>query len=291
VETGLPVNNSYVYTYDARSNRESLTVTGLGNYTVNYQYDLNNRLMNTTKTAGNETIVDTYQYDPNGNTLSRLTETFSSANANPAALSLCGDGWEINEYNGLNQLIKTTKDGAEIGYAYKPDGLRLSKTVDGVNTTHLWDGGSIVAELADSAVTDIYLRGANLIYAQESGVKAYYSYNAHGDVVQLADSSGNVTKEYKYDAFGVEYNQDENDTNPWRYCGEYFDLSSGTYYLRARYYSPAIGRFLTEDPIRAGLNWYTYANNNPVLFIDPSGLTYIIAWSYGSKDVRAFNNW
>ena len=63
-----------------------------------------------------------------------------------------------------------------------------------------------------------------------------------------------------------------NDANPWRYCGEYFDKETGTYYLRARYYNPANGRFSSEDPIRDGLNWYTYCMGNPLRFVDPSGL-------------------
>ncbi len=62
------------------------------------------------------------------------------------------------------------------------------------------------------------------------------------------------------------------DSNPFRYCGEYFDSETNTYYLRARYYNPATGRFIGEDPIRSGLNWYTYAANNPIMFIDPLGL-------------------
>lgn len=53
--------------------------------------------------------------------------------------------------------------------------------------------------------------------------ESFYTYNAHGDVVQLTNGSGDITKQYSYDAFGVEQNQDVNDTNPFRYCGEYFD--------------------------------------------------------------------
>ncbi len=51
----------------------------------------------------------------------------------------------------------------------------------------------------------------------------YYTQNAHGDVVNLTDKDGKVTKSYRYDAFGVEKNIDENDTNAFRYCGEYYD--------------------------------------------------------------------
>ena len=61
--------------------------------------------------------------------------------------------------------------------------------------------------------------------------------------------------------------------------------------MRARAYDPAIGRFTQEDPVRAELNFYTYAGNNPIVFIDPSGLDYIVAWSYGNGEVRGFNDW
>ena len=91
-------------------------------------------------------------------------------------------------------------------------------------------------------------------------------------MVQLANSSGTVTKSYEFDSFGNEKNPSTTDTNPWRYCAEYFDKETGTYYLRHRNYDPRIGRFTSGDPIKDGLNWYTYCNNNPVMFIDPSGL-------------------
>jgi RHS repeat-associated protein len=106
-------------------------------------------------------------------------------------------------------------------------------------------------------------------------VSCFYLYNAHGDVVQRTNASGSLTKAYVYDAFGVETNPDAADTNPFRYCAEYFDKETGSIYLRARYYDPSVGGFMSEDPVRDGLNWYTYAGNNPILFIDPSGLAFV----------------
>lgn len=86
-----------------------------------------------------------------------------------------------------------------------------------------------------------------------------------------------MVKSYDYDAFGNEKAPDPNDTNLFRYCGEYFDKETGTIYLRARYYDPEIGRFITEDSVWGkdadplSLNLYTYCGNDPVLFTDPTG--------------------
>ncbi len=101
----------------------------------------------------------------------------------------------------------------------------------------------MVGEVQGSGA-DTYLRGANLISANGD---TYYLFNGHGDVVNLSNTSGTSTKTYEYDAFGVEQNIDELDDNPFRYCGEYFDQETGTYYLRARYYDPSTGRFTQED--------------------------------------------
>ena len=171
-----------------------------------------------------------------------------------------------------------------VAYTYKPDGLRLSKNVGtfegsaGETTTHIWDGSNIVLDLTGSGgIIDVYIRGINLIKSTNNG---FYFYNAHGDVTALTNTTGTVTKNYHYDAFGVEVDPIATDSNPFRYCGEYFDKETGTIYLRARYYSPMTGRFTTEDPIHDGLNWYTYCHNNPIVFIDPSGLVEVDMFSY-----------
>ena len=128
----------------------------------------------------------------------------------------------------------------------------------------------MVLEYTGSAAAGkVYIYGLTLISQKNS---LYYIYNGHGDVVKYINSSGAVLKSYDYDAFGEESNASSTDANPFRYAGQYFDAETGTYYLRARYYSPGRGRFTTEDPIRFGLNWYVYGNNNPVYFVDFWGL-------------------
>ena len=129
-----------------------------------------------------------------------------------------------------------------------------------------------MAEQTDGGSVKRYLRGINLLAGEAEGMVYYYILNERGDVAQLWGQSGTCKALYEYDAFGNERNPEKGDENSFRYCGEYIDLETNTYYLRARYYNPTTGRFLSEDPARSGLNWYTYCNNNPIIFIDPSGL-------------------
>ena len=101
-------------------------------------------------------------------------------------------------------------------------------------------------------------------------------------MVNLTDATGAITKSYTYDAFGVEQNIDDADDNAFRYCGEYYDSESGTIYLRARYYDPAIGRFISRDSVTGknadplSLNLYTYCHNNPVYFYDLVAIRFLI---------------
>ncbi len=84
-------------------------------------------------------------------------------------------------------------------------------------------------------------------------------------------------------------NIDTADTNPFRYCAEYFDAETGQIYLRNRYYQPVTGRFSQLDPIRDGLNWYAYYYNNPVRYIDSNGLVgYEIKFTFNRSGFDKF---
>ncbi len=299
------------YTFDPAGNRASMTVSGAESYTANYDYDLNNRLTDETRVTGSVTEVTDYFYDNNGNTIAKRTGTLTASSGSEIPeLSFDMTGAELYKYDGFGRMTGVQNASGSSIFTYKPEGLRFSKTVDGVTTTHVWEGNQIILEIdEDDAVTNRFIRGIGLIKSDDNG---WYLFNGHGDVVQLTDSTGTVTKAYTYDAFGNEKDIDSDDTNPFRYSGEYNDLSSGTYYLRARDYNPTTGRFLTEDthwnpnnmiygdyPVKTngrfdplGLNTYTYTpdfnaisqstnlyvycGNNPVMYIDQDGHIFMV---------------
>ena len=120
-------------------------------------------------------------------------------------------------------------------YFYYPSGLRSAKMDIKGTTTFVLDGGDVALELRGTTLAGKYVRGAGLITSAIGGADNWYMHNAHGDVAQLTNSHGSVTRSYSYDAFGVERTPVAGDNNPFRYCGEYFDKETGTYYLRARH--------------------------------------------------------
>ena len=197
-------------------------------YTTTYTYDANNRLISEVSNKSGNTVLTSYTYDDNGNLESQLDVDSSAA--------------VHHSYNGFNQLVSSVTGEGTITYTYNAQGIRTSRTI-GLTTTHyLLDGGNVIGEV-EGDETYTYVRGINLIF----GRARYYLYNAHGDVVQLTNTNGQLTKNYNYDAFGNERAPKEDDLNPFRYCGEYYDTETGLYYLRARYYDPLIGRFTQED--------------------------------------------
>ena len=129
-ESGVSGAKTYNYTYDARGNR----ATSYDGYSTTYEYDFNNRLLKSTKIVGAASIATGFFYDANGNQIGQTVETVAPSSGS-SAISLKGSGWETDEYNGFNQLITGTKDGVRTDYKYKPDGLRQSKTTNGVMTT------------------------------------------------------------------------------------------------------------------------------------------------------------
>ena len=127
--------------------------------------------------------------------------------------------------------------------------------------------------------TNTYVYGLDLISTTDNaGAQTYHLYDGLGSTTGLVDGRGNGVASYGYDVFGAMRTQGGSSANHWLFTGEQRDSESDVYYLRARYYDPTTGRFLTQDPLPgwAGApktqNRYAYVLNNPVRYTDPFGL-------------------
>ncbi len=288
---GGNIFSQYSYTYDANGN--IITVND-GTTTKTYVYDKLNRLISIIPQTGKAT---TYAYDLMGN---RLTESSDRISMNFTYTSYA--------YRLDNQLESVTK-GSTTSMEYYADGLRSKKTTSSGMTHYIYDlSGRLVAEgQSSTAISTNYVWGPDRVLTKKdsSGGIYYYLYNGHGDVVQMVDRNGNMVNNYQYDEWGNILMSNETINNPFKYAGEVYDQETGLYYLRARYYDPSVGRFLSEDSYEGqvnnplSLNMYTYCYNNPSKYIDPSGhiptidpitdLPIVIPFPWG--DGSNYNSW
>ena len=201
------------------------------------------------------TVVRKFAYDERGNRI----------------MSAVGGVTRTLSYNGANEL---TSIGGVASYAYNGEGLRVSKTVGSTTTHFVWNESEPVPQLLAAGET-YYVYGPNEEPIEQiSGNTASIRHqDQQGSTRLLTDPSGAVVGRYNYDAWGNVTSHTGEATTSLRYDGQYTDSESGYQYLRARYYDPATGQFLTQDPaFAATLSRYVYAGNDPVDGVDPSGL-------------------
>jgi RHS repeat-associated protein len=192
-------------------------------------------------------------------------------------------------------------NGGAVMLVYDGDGNRVAKTVGSITTKYLVDDlnptgyAQVIEELVNGVVARTYVYGLQRISQTQSGVTSYYGYDGFGGVRALTDATGAVTDTYDYDAWGNAVNVTGSTPNVYRYRGEQYDADLNLYYLRARYFNPLTGRFLTRDSYRtcgcAGcgcgacaqylgdLHKYLYGRANPVNRIDPSGNVEMVDYS------------
>jgi RHS repeat-associated protein len=262
-------NWSETFGYDGMGNIKKIE---RNNAIFSYDYDGLNRI----KTEDGATGHKGYTYDVRGNRL-----TMEGANLPNTVM-----GNQEFSYNAVNQLKTFSNDtGVSASYSYYGDGLRAAKSVNGDTTRYIYLNGKVIEELgAGGNVKARNIWGNGLLYRQDytNNRGGYYLYNGHGDVVKIADNTGEVIKTYDYDIWGnvlteTTPNPNKPFNNPFKYTGEPQDDESGLIYLRARYYDPTIGRFISQDTVEGdlnnplSLNLYTYVQNNPLRYTDPSG--------------------
>jgi|GEM_PF-1022227 len=265
-------NRITTYTYDATGNRLSRTVTcdpqcsrEIEAGVTTYVYDANDRLLEESGPDG----VTTYSYDENGNTLQKSAP----------------DGTVDYTYNTEDRLTQASgalESGIATEYSYDAQGIRQRQTVDGITSRFLVDPthqyAQVLEELdaaGNSTVT--YVIGHERIRQERAEGHFTYHDDGLGSIRVLTDDTGKATDTYVYEAFGQLEHGEGTTPNKFRYTGEQYDPNLGFYYLRARYYNPATGRFPTMDTYQGRihepqtLHKYLYVHGDPVSNFDPSG--------------------
>lgn len=182
------------------------------------------------------------------------------------------------------QLSSVVMGNNEISYTYNSNGIRTSKTVNGVVTNYNLEGTKIISETTeDNIIWYLYDENDMVVGFEYENTVYYFEKNAQCDIIGVFDENGNALCEYIYDAWGNVVNivgdEDIANINPFRYRGYYQDKETGFYYLQSRYYDSEVGRFINADDILylgingtlIGYNQYTYCINNPVNYCDYSG--------------------
>jgi RHS repeat-associated protein len=189
-------------------------------------------------------------------------------------------------YDAKDKLIgvSATESDVEVSssaYSYNVNGIRDSKTEDGVTTSYVVDSNrdyaQVLEEIVDGTSTVTYSYGHDLLSQSRSDEFKFYLYDGLGSTRGLSNSEGVLTDTYDYEAFGEVLNETGSTDNNYKFTGEQFDASLDQYYLRARYYDQGVGRFTQQDewdgklctPIT--LNKYIYGYSDPAKFTDPSG--------------------
>jgi RHS repeat-associated protein len=274
--TGDPANNSgdngsASYTLDPVGNRTAETSSLSGINPIAGAYNANDQLSSET-------------YDANGNTT-------QAANGNSYT------------YDSENHMIKMTNGSAVVTMIYDAFGNRVAKTVNGVTTQYLVEddvnptgypqvveeltgpiGSGVVARQYTYGLQRISENLSPTVTGNSTWTPSFYGYDGFGSVRQLTNSAGTVTDSYEYDAFGNSFTKSGTTPNNYLYRGEQYDPDLGLYYLRARYYNPSTGRFLSRDPEDGKptdpktLHKYLYANGDPVDRVDPRGRDAIIEY-------------
>lgn len=182
---------------------------------------------------------------------------------------MLSDGTNAFAWNARNQVA--TLNSVSLQY----DGFgRRTKNLQ--NTSFLFDGANVAQELSGSTPTANLLSGGiDEIFSRADSTGAFTPLKDGLDsVIGLVDANGNILTSYTYDPFGNTTVAGAASANPSQYTGRENE-GNGLYFYRARYYSPLLGRFISEDPLGVGggdLNLYSYVFNSPTNLVDPSGL-------------------
>ena len=291
---GGVVITGFEYTYDDLSRIIEEKV--LANSTkMCYTYDNLSRVTaRTVKKLSDNSVVstETFNYDAAGNVTSAPDSSFQydtnnrliSFNGNAVSYDLDGNmlsnGTLTCTYDSANRLVSA--DGHT--YTYDAADVRIRNLCVDEDTTYTYDPHAKLSRLLcknTNGVITKYVYGRGLIGEEVNNAFKTYHFDARGSTIAVTDASGNITDTFAYDTYGKLLTRTGTNKIIFGYNGRDGVVTddNGLIYMRARYYSPAMKRFINADVVPGAisnaitLNRFAYANGNPVSFVDPFGLS------------------
>ena len=286
---------SYEYDNEERITKVTETDESGAETVTQYTYDALGQLL-TEEVDG--VLVNSMTYDNYGNILTKNGKSYVYGDATWKDLLTSYDGQSItydaqgNPTSYLGHTLtwekgRQLKSFDNITYTYNANGIRTSKTVNGVKHTYTLDGAKILRETwGDNVLIPLYDNEDSVCGILYNEIPYYFLKNLQGDIIAITDKNGATVAKYRYDAWGgCAITLDDPETgiatiNPFRYRGYYYDAEIELYYLQSRYYDSTAGRFINADSVNTlqrpvdgrFTNLYRYCNNNPVNETDLTGM-------------------
>ena len=278
----------YEYDVEERITKVVDSVDG----TTEYTYDALGQLL--TETV-NGSVINSMTYDAYGNIRSKNGKTYTYNQVWKDLLaSIDGDTISYDEQGNPTSYFGHTltwEKGRQLKsfdnntYTYNANGIRTSKTVNGVKHEYTLDGTKILRETwGENTLIPLYDNEESVCGIIYNGFAYYFQKNLQGDVIAITNNKGKVVASYTYDAWGVCTIVSDStgiiaSINPFRYRGYYYDQEIGLYYLQSRYYDATAGRFVNFDSpdivlyarSSIGTNIFVYCSNDCINNMDLIG--------------------
>ena len=272
--------DSRIYAYDGLSRLKQSIINGK---THTYAYDTNNNISN------KDGITYTYDTVIKDRLMSRsdgTTITYADVIAsNPTQIKL------PNKTLKLTWLGRRLMKVNNVSYAYNESGVRISRTIDGsFSDKYILEGDSIIAlqrkqGSQTKVLSFVYDETHMLVGLSYKGNEYFFDRTVNGEIRSIIDKNGTIMVSYSYDDWGkptitsngTAIGNELKELNPFMYKGYFFDQDTEMYYLKTRYYSPELGRFISADSEvgsvgnTMGMNMFAYCLCNPINYADENG--------------------